>query len=77
MHVDAMTIPQPLGRIGDLARRTALEGDAGGFRSEPRLATRDDAERDSAMRWGFLQPRSGEGASRTDRRAADSCTSMR
>jgi carboxymethylenebutenolidase len=45
------------------------ENDAS-FTGEPGLASGDDAERDSAMRWGFLQPRSGEGASRTDRRAA-------
>jgi probable F420-dependent oxidoreductase len=29
MHVDAMTIPQPLGRIGDLARRTQSAGFSG------------------------------------------------
>ena len=29
MHVDAMTIPQPLGRIGDLARRTQSVGFSG------------------------------------------------
>ncbi|MBV8790211.1 MAG: TIGR03617 family F420-dependent LLM class oxidoreductase [Mycobacterium sp.] len=29
MHVDAMTIPQPLGQIGDLARRTQAAGFSG------------------------------------------------
>src|ERR1700755_1611501 len=29
MHVDAMTIPQPLGRIGDLARRAQSAGFSG------------------------------------------------
>src|SRR3984893_5796471 len=29
MHVDAMTMPQPLGRIGDLARRTQSGGFSG------------------------------------------------
>jgi probable F420-dependent oxidoreductase len=29
MHVDAMTIPQPLGRVGDLARRTQSAGFSG------------------------------------------------
>src|SRR6202046_3654347 len=29
MHVDAMTIPQPLARIGDLARRTQSAGFSG------------------------------------------------
>src|SRR6202789_4657874 len=29
MHVDAMTIPQPLGRIGDLARQTQSAGFSG------------------------------------------------
>jgi probable F420-dependent oxidoreductase len=29
MHVDAMTMPQPLGRIGDLARRTQSAGFSG------------------------------------------------
>ena len=29
MHVDAMTIPQPLGEIGELARRTQAAGFSG------------------------------------------------
>lgn len=29
MHVDAMTVPQPLGQIGDLARRTQSAGFSG------------------------------------------------